>query len=58
MEDRTIKSVYEVGTILAFLTIVIFLSTMYVLNAQTNKVLDRIEQLEAQIDQIERTNKQ
>jgi len=58
MEEKTRKSVYEVGTILAFLMICIFWATMNLLNVQSQTILDRIEQLEAQIDRIERSNKQ
>lgn len=58
MEERIKSTIYT--TIIIISVVVFFAATVVsaLVLDQTNKVLDRIEQLEAQIDKLERTNKQ
>jgi len=56
MEERIKSTIYSTITIIA--VVVFFAATVVsaLVLDQTNKVIDRIEQLEAQVDKIERTN--
>ena len=58
MEERIKSTIHNaIGIILVVVFFTATFVSVLVLD-QTNKVLDRIEQLEAQIDKLERTNKQ